>query len=46
LENCNGLDKEMLFGKNIAGITDGASTPDWVIDGFVKNLAALEYDNG
>jgi 4-hydroxy-3-methylbut-2-enyl diphosphate reductase len=38
LQNWNELDKNKLFGKNIAGVTAGASTPDWIIDEFVKNL--------
>jgi (E)-4-hydroxy-3-methyl-but-2-enyl pyrophosphate reductase len=46
LENWNGLDKALLSGKDIAGVTAGASTPDWVIDEFVKNLAAFEYHSG
>ena len=46
LENWNGLDKALLSGKDIGGVTAGASTPDWVIDEFVKNLAAFEYDSG
>jgi 4-hydroxy-3-methylbut-2-enyl diphosphate reductase len=42
LENWNGLDKTLLFGKNVAGVTAGASTPDWIIADFVKNLAAFD----
>jgi 4-hydroxy-3-methylbut-2-enyl diphosphate reductase len=41
LQNWNELDKSMLLDKNIAGVTAGASTPDWIIDEFVKNLKAL-----
>ena len=42
LENWNGLDKELLIGKNVAGVTAGASTPEWVIDEFVRNLEACD----
>ncbi|MFB0524633.1 MAG: bifunctional 4-hydroxy-3-methylbut-2-enyl diphosphate reductase/30S ribosomal protein S1, partial [Phycisphaerae bacterium] len=38
LQNWNELDKSILLGKNIAGVTAGASTPQWIIDEFVKNL--------
>ncbi|MFQ6034471.1 MAG: 4-hydroxy-3-methylbut-2-enyl diphosphate reductase [Sedimentisphaerales bacterium] len=52
LQNWNELDKSILYGKNIApaasllrsktaGVTAGASTPQWIIDEFVKNLQAL-----
>jgi len=34
------LDTGVLEGKTSAGVTAGASTPDWIIDEFVKNLAA------
>jgi len=44
LQNWNELDKSILFGTNVAGVTAGASTPEWVINEFVKNLAA--FDNG
>ncbi len=42
LQNWNGLDKQVLFGKKIAGVTAGASTPEWIIAEFVKNLEAFE----
>jgi len=42
VENWNGLDKTILSGKNIAGVTAGASTPEWIIDEFVRNLEALK----
>lgn len=32
---------EMVGGKHIAGVTAGASTPEWVIEEFVRNLSAL-----
>jgi (E)-4-hydroxy-3-methyl-but-2-enyl pyrophosphate reductase len=38
LQNWKELDKKILFGKNIAGVTAGASTPDWIIAEFVKKL--------
>lgn len=41
LENWNGLDKNVLFGKNVAGVTAGASTPEWVIEEFVEHLKAF-----
>jgi len=41
LQNWNELDKSILSGKNIAGVTAGASTPQWIIDEFVKNLQAF-----
>ncbi len=42
LQNWNGLDKQTLFGKNTAGVTAGASTPEWIIAEFVENLEAFE----
>ena len=44
LQNYKELDKRVLFGNNIAGITAGASTPQWVIDDFVENLR--KFDSG
>jgi 4-hydroxy-3-methylbut-2-enyl diphosphate reductase len=38
LQNWKELDKIILFGKTTAGVTAGASTPEWIIDEFVKNL--------
>ena len=38
LQNWSELDKRLLFGKNTAGVTAGASTPKWIISEFVKNL--------
>jgi len=40
LQNWNELDKSILFGKNVAGITAGASTPEWIIAEFAENLEA------
>ena len=42
LQNWDELDKNVLFGRNIAGVTAGASTPSWVIDEFVNHLEAFE----
>jgi (E)-4-hydroxy-3-methyl-but-2-enyl pyrophosphate reductase len=44
LQNWKELDKNVFSGKNMAGVTAGASTPEWVIKEFVDNLKAL--DNG
>jgi len=40
LETWQDLDKSILPGHHTAGVTAGASTPDWVIEEFVKNLEA------
>ncbi len=45
LQNWNELDKNILLGKNIAGVTAGASTPEWIISEFVKNLEAFDNRN-
>jgi len=42
LQNWNELDKSIVFGKNIAGVTAGASTPEWIITEFVENLEAFD----
>lgn len=42
LQNWNEFDKNMAFGKNVAGVTAGASTPDWIITEFVRNLKAFD----
>ena len=39
LQNLSELDSELVKGRKIAGVTAGASTPDWVIDEFVEGLA-------
>jgi len=44
LQNWNGLDKKILLGNNTAGVTAGASTPEWIIAEFVRNLEA--FDDG
>ncbi len=46
LQNWKELDKNILSGKNIAGVTAGASTPDWIIAEFVKNLEAFDAGSG
>ncbi len=46
LQNWNELDKKILFGKNIAGVTAGASTPDWIIAEFVKKLEDFREGSG
>ena len=46
LQNWNELDKSVLFGKKTAGVTAGASTPDWIIDEFAKNLEAFGDSSG
>jgi 4-hydroxy-3-methylbut-2-enyl diphosphate reductase len=42
LQNWQELDKTVLSGKNRAGVTAGASTPEWVINEFVEKLQAFE----
>jgi 4-hydroxy-3-methylbut-2-enyl diphosphate reductase len=38
LQNWDELDQSVLSGKKSVGVTAGASTPDWIINEFVKNL--------
>lgn len=38
LQNWSELDTNALSGKMVAGVTAGASTPDWVIEEFVRRL--------
>jgi 4-hydroxy-3-methylbut-2-enyl diphosphate reductase len=47
LQNWSEFDKSICFGKKaapprIAGVTAGASTPEWIIAEFVENLAKIE----
>jgi 4-hydroxy-3-methylbut-2-enyl diphosphate reductase len=47
LQNWNEFDRNILFGKkqalpHVAGVTAGASTPEWIIAEFVENLAKIE----
>lgn len=44
LQNWDELDKNVLFGKQVAGVTAGASTPSWVIDEFVKHLECFDEE--
>jgi len=46
LQNWSELDKKLLTGKNKAGVTAGASTPEWIIEQFVGNLEALDDSEG
>jgi len=46
LQNWDELDKNVLFGKVVAGVTAGASTPNWVIEEFVKHLEAFGEESG
>ncbi|OHB45220.1 MAG: hypothetical protein A2178_01470 [Planctomycetes bacterium GWC2_49_10] len=41
LQNWAELDKTILSGKEVAGVTAGASTPDEVIEEFVNNLSRV-----
>lgn len=41
LQNWNEFDKNAGLEKNVAGVTAGASTPDWIINEFVKNLKEI-----
>ncbi|MHC4355314.1 MAG: 4-hydroxy-3-methylbut-2-enyl diphosphate reductase, partial [Planctomycetota bacterium] len=41
LQNWAELDESVLSGKKTAGVTAGASTPDWIINEFVENLEVL-----
>ena len=42
LQNWKELDKSVLSGNNTAGVTAGASTPQWIIDEFVQNLRRVD----
>ncbi|MFA5239078.1 MAG: 4-hydroxy-3-methylbut-2-enyl diphosphate reductase [Phycisphaerae bacterium] len=47
LQNWSEFDKNNVFGKNkalpkIAGVTAGASTPEWIIAEFVENLTKIK----
>jgi len=41
LQNWNEFDKSILSGKKVAGVTAGASTPEWIIDEFVEKLSTF-----
>jgi 4-hydroxy-3-methylbut-2-enyl diphosphate reductase len=42
LQSWDEFDIKQVFGCKTAGVTAGASTPQWIIDDFVKNLEAIE----
>ena len=44
LQNWGEFGKKMVFGKKVTGVTAGASTPEWIISEFVKNLT--DFDTG
>jgi len=46
LQNWSELDTITLSGKNIAGVTAGASTPERIIAEFVQNLQAFDTGSG
>jgi 4-hydroxy-3-methylbut-2-enyl diphosphate reductase len=46
LQNWKELDISSVFGKNTAGVTAGASTPDWIITEFLRNLEAFDSTGG
>ena len=41
LQNWSELDAKVLAGRKTAGVTAGASTPDWIVSEFVRNLEAF-----
>lgn len=41
LQNWSELDTGVLAGRKTAGVTAGASTPDWIVSEFVRNLEAF-----
>ncbi|MBN2019006.1 MAG: 4-hydroxy-3-methylbut-2-enyl diphosphate reductase [Sedimentisphaerales bacterium] len=41
LQNWDEFDKKVVLGCETAGVTAGASTPQWIIDDFVKKLAEV-----
>jgi len=41
LETWEQFEPKMAAGKTVAGVTAGASTPEWVIEEFVRHLEAL-----
>ena len=45
LQNWNELDRRLLIDTKTAGVTAGASTPDWIIEEFVRNLEALHNNH-
>lgn len=45
LQNWQEFDKKMLFGKKVAGVTAGASAPEWIIEEFVEKLGEFQPDD-
>jgi len=41
IETWEQFDPQMIHGKHVAGVTAGASTPEWVIADFVKHLVTM-----
>jgi 4-hydroxy-3-methylbut-2-enyl diphosphate reductase len=41
LETCDQFNPKMIEGKTVAGVTAGASTPEWIVSDFVGRLEAL-----
>ena len=41
LQNWSEFEADYVEGKTVAGVTAGASTPEWIIQQFVSNLEAL-----
>jgi len=41
IETGKEVTSEMVGGASVAGVTAGASTPQWIIDGFVERMKAL-----
>ena len=41
LQNWSEMDPSCIEGKSVAGVTAGASSPDWIIQEFVENLKKL-----
>ncbi|MFH1716024.1 MAG: 4-hydroxy-3-methylbut-2-enyl diphosphate reductase [Planctomycetota bacterium] len=46
LQNWGELDTSVVSGKNTVGVTAGASTPDWIVNEFVKNLEVFDAGSG
>ena len=42
LQNWDEFDIKQVFGCKTAGVTAGASTPQWIIDDFVKHLESID----
>lgn len=46
LQNWKEFDKSIFSGKEVAGVTAGASTPEWIINEFVENLRGFGDSGG